>query len=83
MDSLRYVLPANLDGLYDVSVRVKARVQINEFQNISGNLQIIEDGGNGLNLAIPQKVHRYGHAHDGTLNFIRKGLAISPGGKSA
>ena len=77
--SLRYTLPVDLDGLYDVSVRVKARVQINEFQNISGNLHITEDGGLGLNTEIPEAVHNYHHAHEGTFNFIRKGLAIAPG----
>ena len=78
-DSLRYTLPVDLDGLYDVSVRVKARVQINEFANISGNLHITEDGGLGLNTEIPEAVHNYKHAHEGVFNFIRKGLAISPG----
>ena len=78
-DSLRYALPTTLDGFYDVSVRVKARVQINEFANISGNLRISEDGGQGLNASIPEKNHGYGHAHEGVLNFVRKGLAISPG----
>ena len=29
--SLRYTLPDNLDGVFDVSVRLKARVQVNEF----------------------------------------------------
>ena len=77
--SLRYTLPANLDGLYDVSVRVKARVQINEFQNISGNLHITEDGGLGLDTTILPKTHNYGHAHDGVVNFLRKGLVIGPG----
>ena len=77
--ALRYTLPVDLDGLYDLSVRVKARVQINEFQNISGNLHIIEDGGLGLNAVVPEATHNYKHAHDGVLNFIRKGLAISPG----
>ena len=77
--SLRYTLPIDLDGLYDVSVRVKARVQINEFANISGNLHITEDGGLGLNTEIPEKTHNYKHAHEGVFNFIRKGLAISPG----
>ena len=77
--SLRYTLPVDLDGLYDVSVRVKVRVQINEFQNISGNLHIIEDGGLGLNTEIPEAVHNYHHAHEGVFNFIRKGLSISPG----
>ena len=78
-DSLRYTLPVDLDGLYDVSVRVKARVQINEFANISGNLHITEDGGLGLNAEIPEKTHNYKHAHEGVFNFIRKGLAIAPG----
>ena len=78
-DSLRYTLPNNLNGQYDVSVRVKARVQINEFANISGNLHIIEDGGNGLNAAIPEKTHNLHHAHDGVVNFIRKGLTIALG----
>ena len=78
-NSLRYTLPVDLDGLYDVSVRVKARVQINEFANISGNLHITEDGGLGLNTEIPEKTHNYKHAHEGVFNFIRKGLAISPG----
>ena len=78
-NSLRYTLPVDLDGLYDVSVRVKARVQINEFANISGNLHITEDGGLGLNAEIPEAVHNYQHAHEGVFNFIRKGLAISPG----
>ena len=77
--SLRYTLPIDLDGLYDVSVRVKARVQIDEFANISGNLHITEDGGLGLNTEIPEKTHNYKHAHEGVFNFIRKGLAISPG----
>ena len=80
MDSLRYTLPTNLDGEYDVSVRVKARVQVNEFANISGNLRLTVDGGIGLNLAIPERVHNYGHAHEGVLNFLRKGLEIGPGG---
>ena len=79
MASLRYTLPVDLDGLYDLSVRVKSRVQINEFQNISGNLHIVEDGGLGLNAVVPEATHNYKHAHDGVLNFIRKGLAISPG----
>ena len=79
MDSLRYTLPNNLNGLYDVSVRVSARVQVNEFANISGNLHIIEDGGLGLNAGIPEKTHNYHHAHDGVVNFFRKGLAIAPG----
>ena len=78
-DSLRYTLPANLDGEYDVSVRVKARVQVNAFTNFSGNLRIIEDGGLGLNAAIPEKTHGYGNSHEGVLTFVRKGLAISPG----
>ena len=78
-DSLRYTLPVDLDGLYDVSVRVKVRVQINEFQNISGNLHIIADGGLGLNTEIPESVHNYHHAHEGVFNFLRKGLAIAPG----
>ena len=78
-NSLRYTLPVDLDGLYDVSVRVKARVQINEFANISGNLHITEDGGLGLNTEIPEKTHNYKHAHEGVFNFLRKGLAISPG----
>ena len=78
-NSLRYTLPVDLDGLYDVSVRVKARVQINEFANISGNLHITEDGGLGLNTEIPEKTHNYKHAHEGVFNFIRKGLAIAPG----
>ena len=60
-------------------MRVKSRVQVNEFQNISGNLHIVEDGGLGLNAVVPEATHNYKHAHDGTLNFIRKGLAISPG----
>ena len=77
--SLRYTIPIDLDGLYDVSVRVKARVQVNEFANISGNLHIIEDGGLGLNSEIPEAVHNYHHAHEGVFNFIRKGLSISPG----
>ena len=77
--SLRYTLPTDLDGLYDVSVRVKARVQVNEFANISGNLHITEDGGLGLNTEIPERVHNYHHAHEGVFNFIRKGLAIAPG----
>ena len=77
--SLRYTLPVDLDGLYDVSVRVKARVQINEFANISGNLHIVESGGLGLNTEIPEKTHNYKHAHEGVFNFIRKGLAIAPG----
>ena len=77
--SLRYTLPVDLDGLYDVSVRVKARVQVNEFSNISGNLHIVEDGGLGLNTEIPEAVHNYHHAHEGVFNFIRKGLAIAPG----
>ena len=77
--SLRYTLPIDLDGLYDVSVRVKVRVQVNEFQNISGNLHITEDGGLGLNSEIPEKTHNYKHAHEGVFNFIRKGLAIAPG----
>ena len=79
MDSLRYTLPNNLNGLYDVSVRVSARVQVNEFANISGNLHIIEDGGLGLDAAIPEKTHNFHHAHDGVVNFFRKGLAIAPG----
>ena len=79
MDSLRYTLPADLDGLYDVSVRVKARVQVSQFANISGNLHIVEDGGNGLNAAIPEKTHNFHHAHEGVFNFIRKGLTIAPG----
>ena len=78
-NSLRYTLPVDLDGLYDVSVRVKARVQINEFANISGNLHITEGGGLGLNAEIPEAVHNYHHAHEGVFNFIRKGLAIAPG----
>ena len=78
-DSLRYALPNNLNGQYDVSVRVKARVQVNEFANISGNLHIIEDGGNGLNAAIPERTHNYHHAHDGVVNFVRRGLTIGPG----
>ena len=78
-NSLRYTLPVDLDGLYDVTVRVKARVQINEFANISGNLHITEDGGLGLNTEIPEKTHNYKHAHEGVFNFIRKGMAISPG----
>ena len=79
-NSLRYTLPVDLDGLYDVSVRVKASVsKINEFQNISGNLHIAEDGGLGLDAEIPEKTHNYKHAHEGVFNFIRKGLAISPG----
>ena len=77
--SLRYTFPVNLDGQYDVSVRVKARVQINEFQNISGILRITEDGGNGLNVVIPTGHHNYGHAHEAVLNFIRKGLTVGPG----
>ena len=79
MSSLRYTLPTNLDGEYDVSIRVKARVQVNEFANISGNLHIQEDGGNGLNAGIPMDTHNYGHAHEGVLHFIRKGLVIAPG----
>ena len=35
-DSLRYTLPVNLDGVYDVSVRVKAKVQVNEFVTFTG-----------------------------------------------
>ena len=77
--SLRYTLPIDLDGLYDVSVRVKARVQVNEFANISGNLHITEDGGLNLDTEIPEAVHNYHHAHEGVFNFIRKGLSISPG----
>ena len=78
-NSLRYTLPVDLDGLYDVTVRVKARVQVNQFANISGNLHITEDGGLGLNTEIPEKTHNYKHAHEGVFNFIRKGLAIAPG----
>ena len=48
-------------------------------QNITGLLRISEDGGLGLNVAIPEKNHGYGHAHEGVLNFLKKGLAISPG----
>ena len=71
--SLRYTLPVDLDGLYDVSVRVKVRVQINEFQNISGNLHIIEDGGLGLNTEIPEAVHNYHHAHEGVFQLHSQG----------
>ena len=42
-------------------------------------LHITEDGGLGLNASIPEQVHNYGHAHDGVLSFLRKGLSISPG----
>ena len=51
-------------------VRVRARVQVNEFSNISGNLHIIEDGGLGLNTEIPSKTHNYKHAHEGVVNFL-------------
>ena len=78
-DSLRYTLPVDLDGLYDISVRVKARVQIGEFANISGALHITEDGGLGLNTVILERTHNYRHSHDGILSFLRKGIAISPG----
>ena len=78
-DSLRYTLPVNLNGVYDVSVRVKAKVQINELVNFSGNLHITVDGGLGLNAEIPEKTHNYHNTHDAVLNFLRKGLAISPG----
>ena len=76
---LRYTLPADLDGLYDVSVRVKARVFVHPFSNFSGNLRIIEDGGLGLDAAIPEKTHDYGNVHESVLIFIRKGLSVSPG----
>ena len=77
--SIRYTLPADLDGSYDVTVRVKARVQVNEFANISGNLRISVDGGNGLNSQIPPMNHGYGHAHEGVFHFVRRGLVIAPG----
>ena len=76
---LRYTLPADLDGLYDVSVRVRARVFVHPLVNFSGNLRIIEDGGLGLDAAIPEKTHDYGNVHEGVLIFIRKGLSVSPG----
>ena len=76
---LRYTLPADLDGLYDVSVRVRARVFVHPLVNFSGDLRIIEDGGLGLDAAIPQKTHDYGNVHEGVLIFIRKGLSVSPG----
>ena len=52
---------------------------MNDFVNISGNLRIVEDGGLGLNTAILEKTHNYGHAHEGVLTFLRKGLVIGPG----
>ena len=76
---LRYTLPADLDGLYDVSVRVRARVFVHPLVNFSGNLRIIEDGGLGLDAAIPERTHNYGNVHEGVLIFIRKGLSVSPG----
>ena len=79
VDSLRYSLPVNLNGVYDVSVKVKSRVQVNEFVNFTGNLHITVDGGLGLNAEIPSKTHNYHNTHEAVLNFLRKGLAISPG----
>ena len=77
--SLRYALPTGLDGLYDLSVTCEAMVQINEFVNFSGSLNITADGGLGLNATIPFETHNYHHQHRATFNFLRKGLAISPG----
>ena len=55
-NSLRYTLPVDLDGLYDVSVRVKAQGTGERVcQNISGNLHVIESGGLGLSTEIPEK----------------------------
>ena len=77
-DSLRYTFPTSLNGIYDVSVRIKAKVQVNEFVNFSGNLHITVEGGLGLNAEIPSKAHNYHNTHEAVLNFLRKGLAISP-----
>ena len=77
--SLRYTLPNNLDGEYDLTVKLKVRVQVGQFANISGNLHLRAAGGLGLSAAIPQETHNYGHAHTGELNFTRRGLLIAPG----
>ena len=79
MTTLRYTLPSNLDGVYDLSVRVTASVQVNDFVNFTGNVRITEEGGGGLAIVVPEKHHNYGHAHEAVLTFVRKRVAISPG----
>ena len=80
-DSLRYTIPNNVAGNFDVSVRVKARVQINDFTNFSGVLQVIADGGGGLNDLIPMIAHNFAQHHEQVFNFVRRGLEIPSANK--
>ena len=77
--SLRYTLPTDLNGEYDVSVRVKVRVQVNEFVNFTGNVHITSDGSLELNPYLLPNTHNYHNTHEATLNFLSKGLSIFPG----
>ena len=78
-DTLRYTLPVNLNGVYDISAKVTAKVQVNELVNFSGALHITVDGGLGLNVQIPEKTHNYHSNHTGVLNFLQKGVSIALG----
>ena len=78
-DSLRYTIADATFGFVDMSVTVKARVQVNEFQNFSGVLEIEASGAGGLSLLIPFRQHHYGQHHEATLNFVRRGVDLPAG----
>ena len=80
-DSLRYTLANTTAGSFDLSVVVTARVQVNDFVSFSGVLQIIEDGGGGLNVLIPEVAHNFQHHHEATFTFVRRGLEIPENNK--
>ena len=80
-DSLRYTIGTGTEGNFYVTVTVKARVQVNDFQNFSGVLRITEDGGGGLNALVPSHNHNYSDHHEATLTFVRRGLQIPAGNK--
>ena len=80
-DSLRYTLGAATAGSFDISVTVKARVQLNDLVNFSGTLQITEDGGGGLNTIILPRTHNHSDHHEATLTFVRRGVEVPLGSK--
>ena len=80
-DSLRYALGSALAGNFDISVTVKARVQLNDLVNFTGTLRITEDGGGGLNAVIPPHNHNYSNHHEATLTFVRRGVELTAGAK--
>ena len=79
--SLRYTIGNAAVGFVDLSVTVKVRVQVNNFQTFSGTLEVTAAGGLGLAQLIPPLTHSYSHHHEATLTFVKRGVNLPAGAK--